>query len=72
MVSAFSRTLTLLLGVGIVVVQYASSKGWINLVPKERVQRLVKGVDVRSLIRDNVAFKMAFGLVFALTALGEF
>jgi hypothetical protein len=36
------------------------------------MQRYVKGVDLRSAINDNVAFKISFGLMFALTAFGEF
>ena len=41
-------------------------------MPVERVQRYVQGIDVRSAIRDNVAFKISFGLMFALAAFGEF
>lgn len=51
--------------------QYAARKGY-NIIPVERVQRYVKGINVRSAIQDNVAFKISFGLVFALTAFGEF
>jgi hypothetical protein len=51
--------------------QYAARRGY-NIVPAERIQRYVKGIDVRSAIHDNVAFKVSFGLVFALTAFGEF
>jgi hypothetical protein len=38
----------------------------------ERLQGYVKGVDLRSAINDNVAFKISFGLMFALSAFGEF
>lgn len=38
----------------------------------ERVQKYVKGVNLRAAINDNAAFKISFGLMFALTALGEF
>jgi hypothetical protein len=51
--------------------QYAARRGY-NIIPAERLQRYVKGIDVRSAIHDNVAFKISFGLVFALTAFGEF
>ncbi|KAF7514327.1 hypothetical protein GJ744_000097 [Endocarpon pusillum] len=71
LVSAFSRTLTLLLGVGIVIVQYAARSGY-NIIPVERVQRYVKGINLRSAILDNAAFKLSFGLTFALAAFGGF
>jgi hypothetical protein len=41
-------------------------------VPVDRVQRYVKGVDLKSAINDNVAFKISFGLMFALASFGEF
>ena len=71
LLSAFSRSLTLLLGLGIVVWQYAARKGY-NIVPVDRVQRYVRGVNLRSAINDNVAFKISFGLMFALASFGEF
>lgn len=46
-------------------------KGY-NLVPVDRVQRYVQGIDLRSAINDNVAFKISFGLMFALASFGEF
>ena len=41
-------------------------------MPVERVQRYVKRIDLRSAINDNVAFKISFGLMFALASFGEF
>jgi hypothetical protein len=41
-------------------------------VPVERVQRYVQGIDLRSAINDNVAFKISFGLMFALASFGNF
>jgi len=32
----------------------------------------MKNINLRSAINDNVAFKISFGLMFALTAFGEF
>ncbi len=52
-------------------IQYAARKGF-NFIPVERIQRHVKGVNLRSAINDNVAFKISFGLMFALAAFGEF
>lgn len=70
-VSAFSRMLVLLLGVGIVITQYAARQGY-NILPVDRMQRYVRGINLRSALNDNAAFKISFGLMFALTALGEF
>lgn len=96
LLSAFSKSLTLMLGLGIVVwqvcsdftlvvrdnvkdtrkltmtcEQYAARKGY-NFIPVERLQVFVKGMDLRSAVNDNVAFKISFGLMFALAAFGEF
>ena len=71
LLSAFSRSLTLLLGLGIVVWQYAARKGY-DILPVDRVQRYVQGVNLRSAVHDNVAFKISFGLMFALASFGEF
>ncbi|PQE11941.1 fun14 family protein [Rutstroemia sp. NJR-2017a BVV2] len=70
-VSTFSRSLALVIGLLVVGVQWASSYG-INLLPYERVQRYVKGVDLRSAIQDNVAFKVSFGTTFAMAAFMHF
>lgn len=69
-VSAFSKMLVLLLGVGIVASQYAARRGY-NIIPVDKLQRHVKGFDLRRAINDNVAFKISFGLMFALTAFGD-
>lgn len=71
LVSAFSRMLVLVVGVGVVLGQYAARKGY-NIIPVERLQRHFKNVNLRSAINDNAAFKISFGLMFALTAFGEF
>ena len=51
--------------------QYLASHGY-NIVPTTRIQRYVKGIDLRSALEDNVAFKLSFGLSFALASLGSF
>lgn len=71
LLSAFSRSLTLFLGLGIVAWQYAARKGY-DILPVDRVQRYVQGVNLRSAVHDNVAFKISFGLMFALASFGEF
>ncbi|KIW76148.1 hypothetical protein Z517_10893 [Fonsecaea pedrosoi CBS 271.37] len=70
-VSAFSTSLTLLIGLGIVVWQLAARRGY-NIIPVERLQRYFKNIDLRSTVNDNLAFKISFGLMFALSAFGEF
>jgi uncharacterized membrane protein (Fun14 family) len=69
-VSAFSTSLTLLVGLGIVVWQLAARKGY-NIIPVDRLQRYFTNIDLRSAINDNLAFKISFGLMFALSAFGE-
>ena len=51
--------------------QYMASKG-INVIPTARLQQYVKGIDLRSAIEDNAAFKLSFGTTFALASLAEF
>jgi hypothetical protein len=51
--------------------KYASSYG-INVIPYGKLQRYVTSVDLRSAIQDNVAFKMSFGMTFALAAFMQF
>jgi len=70
-VSTFSRSLALILGLLVVGVQYASSRG-INILPYDRLQRYVNGVDLRSAVRDNMAFKISFGATFASAAFMHF
>jgi len=68
--SAFSTSLTLAIGLGIVAWQVAARKGY-NLIPVDRLQRYFTNIDLRSAINDNLAFKISFGLMFALSAFGE-
>jgi hypothetical protein len=70
-VSVFSKPLVVLIGLLIAGVQTAESYG-IHLVPYRTIQGYVKGVDVRSAVQDNVAFKISFGLMFALSAFAQF
>lgn len=70
-VSVFSKPLAVLIGLLIIGVQTAESYG-IRLVPYKKLQGLVKGVDMRSAIQDNIAFKISFGAMFALSGFAEF
>ncbi|KAL1608641.1 hypothetical protein SLS59_001831 [Nothophoma quercina] len=50
---------------------FVESRG-IHVVPYSYLQRRFKSTNVRSLVQDNVAFKLSFGLTFALAAFAEF
>lgn len=71
-ISVFSKPLAVLFGLLIVGVQTLESYG-LHIVPRKRLQRLFSdGVDIRGLVQDNVAFKISFGLMFALSGFAEF
>jgi len=70
-ISIFSKSLVLLIGLGIVGVQTAESYG-IHLIPYNTIRKYVSDVDLRSAVQDNVAFKMSFGMMFALSAFAHF
>ena len=55
----------------LIFAQYLASQGY-NVIPTTRMQRYVKGIDLRSAVEDNVAFKLSFGLSFALASFGSF
>ncbi|EGP85105.1 unnamed protein product [Zymoseptoria tritici ST99CH_3D7] len=70
LVSTFSKSLVLVIGLLVAGVQFAESYG-IHLVPYKKIQGYVKGVDMRSAVQDNVSFKISFGLMFALSAFAQ-
>jgi len=70
-VSTFSRSLAVLLGLLVVGLQWASSYG-INVIPYQKLQKSVTSIDLRSVVQDNVAFKLSFGTTFALAAFMHF
>ncbi|KAK5108288.1 hypothetical protein LTR62_008603 [Meristemomyces frigidus] len=70
-VSLFSKPLALLIGLLVIGVQTAESYG-IHLIPYQSLQGYVKGVNLRSAVQDNVAFKLSFGTMFALSAFAAF
>jgi len=71
LVSTFSKSLALILGLLVVGVQWASSYG-INVIPYNRLQKYFTSIDLRSAVQDNVAFKLSFGTTFAMAAFMEF
>ncbi|TGO70122.1 hypothetical protein BOTNAR_0003g00150 [Botryotinia narcissicola] len=70
-VSTFSRSLALIIGLMVVGIQWASSHG-LDIVPTDRIQRYIKHVNLRSLVEENVAFKVSFGTTFAMAAFMRF
>lgn len=42
------------------------------MIPTDRLQKYFKNIDVRSAVQDNVAFKLSFGMTFALAAFLKF
>ncbi|TVY21256.1 hypothetical protein LARI1_G000334 [Lachnellula arida] len=71
LVSTFSKSLALILGLLVVGVQWASSYG-INVIPYNRLQRYFTSLDLRSAVQDNVAFKLSFGTTFAMASFMQF
>ncbi len=55
----------------LMLAQYMASQGY-NIIPTTKLQRYVKGIDLRSAVEDNVAFKLSFGLTFALASVASF
>ena len=51
--------------------QYAASYGY-NIVPTSRIQRYVKGIDLKRAVEENPAFKLSFGVTFALASMAKF
>ncbi|RYO26974.1 hypothetical protein AA0111_g7839 [Alternaria arborescens] len=70
-ISVFSKPLAVLIGLGIFALQFIESRG-IHVIPYSFLERRVKSMNVRSLVRDNVAFKLSFGLTCAMAAFAEF
>jgi len=67
----FSQALALVLGVGLVVVEWATSKGY-NLLPVGRLQRYMKGVSLEQAMTENILFKTSFGATMILAAFVQF
>ncbi|KAK2780729.1 hypothetical protein FQN52_002097 [Onygenales sp. PD_12] len=67
----FSRALVFAVGMGILAVQYAASKGY-NIVPTRWLQQHIKSVDVKRLTTENVPFKVSFAVMMMLSAFSKF
>ncbi|KAJ5044469.1 hypothetical protein NUH16_001274 [Penicillium rubens] len=68
---AFSKALVVILGMGVVLVEYAASKGY-NILPINRIQKYVKRVDLRRAMSEKRPFKMSFGFMMAMAAFANF
>ncbi|KAF7588034.1 hypothetical protein BBP40_006413 [Aspergillus hancockii] len=68
---AFSRVLVVLLGMGVVFVEWAAAKGY-NVLPVNRLQKYVKSVDLQKAVSQNKPFKISFGVTMALAAFAQF
>ena len=53
------------------MLQALESRG-IHIIPYKRIQKYVKGADLPSSLQNNVAFKLSFGVTFALAAFAQF
>ncbi|KAF2718314.1 hypothetical protein K431DRAFT_348794 [Polychaeton citri CBS 116435] len=77
-VSTFSKPLAIILGLLIVGGQLCQSYLGIQPLPYGRIERFVRNrfsnasVDVQTAVRENAAFKLSFGALFALSAFAEF
>ncbi|KAK0622862.1 hypothetical protein B0T14DRAFT_564274 [Immersiella caudata] len=71
LVSVFSKTLVLLIGIGIVSIQVAARYG-IDLVGQFKLKKRVESSRILTSLRYNPAFKIAFGVTFALSAFMSF
>lgn len=70
-ISVFSKTLVLLIGTAIVFIQVAKRYG-IDLVEQLRLRRLMNSSRILGMLNQRPAFKIAFGITFALSAFMSF
>ncbi|EPS34639.1 hypothetical protein PDE_09603 [Penicillium oxalicum 114-2] len=68
---AFSKVLVVVLGMGVVLVEWAASKGY-NILPLDRLTGYIKNTDVRRMVQENRPFKISFGAMMAMAAFAQF
>ncbi|KAK4238592.1 hypothetical protein C8A03DRAFT_33407 [Achaetomium macrosporum] len=71
LVSVFSKTLVLLAGIGMVVIQVAARNG-IDLVAYLRLKDRAKSSRILAALNRHMAFKLSFAVAFALSAFMSF
>lgn len=70
-IGIFSRTLVLLLGLSVVILQVASRYG-IDLVQQLKLKQRLGNSRILAALEKNPAFKLSFGLFFAMSAFMQF
>ncbi|KAI0883467.1 uncharacterized protein GGS22DRAFT_31158 [Annulohypoxylon maeteangense] len=71
LISIFSRTLVLLLGISVVIAQVASRYG-LDLVQQLKLKQRLGNSRVLAALERDPAFKLSFGLFFAMSAFMQF
>ncbi|KAM7223585.1 hypothetical protein V8F06_001059 [Rhypophila decipiens] len=71
LVSVFSKTLVLLLGISIVLNQIAKRYG-VDLVHTLRLRKYLETSRIMAALRNKTAFKLSFGFCFAMSAFMSF
>jgi len=66
----FSRSVVFVIGVGVVLVEWAASKGY-NILPVNRLQKYVKSVDLQRFMAEKMPFKTSFGATMAMAAFAQ-
>ncbi|KAH8702369.1 hypothetical protein BGW36DRAFT_115583 [Talaromyces proteolyticus] len=67
----FSKALVFVLGVGIVLAEWAASKGY-NIIPFKTVQKYARKINLQQATRENIPFKVSFGTTMAMAAFANF
>ncbi|KAJ8611365.1 hypothetical protein MRB53_038035 [Persea americana] len=72
LVGVFSKPLALLIGILVLGAQGLESWMGVRVLPYERLGKMARGINVRSVLEDDVAFKVSFGSMFVLAAFAKF
>ncbi|KAL7627126.1 hypothetical protein AAE478_003902 [Parahypoxylon ruwenzoriense] len=70
-IAVFSRTLVLLLGLSVVIIQVATKYG-IDLIQQLKLKQRLRNSRILAALEDDAAFKLSFGLFFAMSAFMQF
>jgi hypothetical protein len=70
-VSVFSKTLVLLAGIGMVLIQVAARNG-IDIVSYLKLKERASTSRIIALLNQHTAFKFSFAIAFALSAFMSF
>ncbi|KAK3357709.1 hypothetical protein B0T25DRAFT_167591 [Lasiosphaeria hispida] len=71
LVSVFSKTLVLLIGLGIVFIQVAAHYG-VDVVDQLKLKKRIRSSRILAALNHNPTFKIAFGVTFAMSAFMSF